>query len=448
MSPALLSAVYRFVAVYPEDATPSLVGREIIDCRFPVIAMGGNQREGQIGQDRNSKPLRIAYLALVEIDVANACSVHTRELAEHLAASGHEVMLIMPKPMHAQAWRGISHVWVRWWGFSQLRHLAFCVESAWRLILLHRRRSFDALYVREMPRHYPFLPALTQWLNLPLFVEVNGWLLEELRIEGVPAGALESAKRRQQALFQAAAGILVSTVGNADKVEAHYGIPRRQIVVQELGTNTEHFSPGDKPASRMALGLSPDWLIVLFAGSFNPHHDLGTLLEAFARMAAVEGRARLVLVGHGALWNSLRARREALGLADRVLMPGNVPYGRVTQYFRAADIGVLPLTASNVKQRNGAIALKLWDYMAAGLPVVVTDFPSTPSASLLADKAAVVPPEDPDAMAKAFADLLGSTSKRARLAEAGLNYVRQHRTWRQAAAETADFIAKRLHDSA
>src|SRR5207249_1647793 len=85
-----------------------------------------------------------------------------------------------------------------------------------------------------------------------------------------------------------------------------------------------------------------------------------------------------------------------------------------TQYFRAADIGVLPLTASNVKQRNGAIALKLWDYMAAGLPVVVTDFPSTPSASLLADKAAVVPPEDPDAMAKAFADLLGSTSERGR----------------------------------
>jgi hypothetical protein len=50
-------------------------------------------------------------------------------------------------------------------------------------------------------------------------------------------------------------------------------------------------------------------------------------------------------------------------------------------------------------------------------------------------------------MAKAFADLLGSTNKRARLAEAGLNYVRQHRTWRQAAAETADFISKRLTEA-
>jgi len=58
----------------------------------------------------------------------------------------------------------------------------------------------------------------------------------------------------------------------------------------------------------------------------------------------------------------------------------------------------------------------------------------------------VVPPEDPKAMAHAFRELLGNADKRARLAGAGLDYVRQHRTWPQAAADTADFIAKRLKD--
>ncbi len=111
------------------------------------------------------------------------------------------------------------------------------------------------------------------------------------------------------------------------------------------------------------------------------------------------------------------------------------------------DIGVLPLTAAKIRQQDGALASKLWDYMAAGLPVVVTDFPDTPSASLLADKAYVVPPEDPNAMAKAFMDLLGNVDKRARLAQAGLEYVRQHRTWRQAAVETVDFIARRLKEA-
>ena len=128
-------------------------------------------------------------------------------------------------------------------------------------------------------------------------------------------------------------------------------------------------------------------------------------------------------------------------------MPGFRPYEEIRFYFQAADIGVVPLTATNIMRRNGAVAAKLWDYMAAGLPVVVTDFPHTPSASLLADKAYVVPPEDPNAMARAFVDLFENVEKRARLAEAGLNYVRQHRTWRQAAAETADFIGKRLKET-
>ena len=128
-------------------------------------------------------------------------------------------------------------------------------------------------------------------------------------------------------------------------------------------------------------------------------------------------------------------------------MCGFRPYEEIPSYFQAADIGVAPLTASNIIRRNGAVTAKLWDYMAAGLAVVVTDFPHTLSASLLADKAYVVPPEDPHAMAEAFEKLLGDANERRRLAEAGLHYVRRHRTWRQAAEETVDFIAKRLSET-
>jgi len=151
-------------------------------------------------------------------------------------------------------------------------------------------------------------------------------------------------------------------------------------------------------------------------------------------------------VGHGHQWEAIRRSLASPGITGRVVMPGFRPYEEVRLDFQAADIGVVPLTAAKIRQQNGAFASKLWDYMAAGLPVVVTDFPYTPSASLLADKAYVVPPEDPNAMATAFVDLLGNADKRGRLAQAGLNYVRQHRTWRQAAAETADFVAKRLKE--
>ena len=62
--------------------------------------------------------MRIVYLALIEIDVANACLVHTREITEGLAALGHEVTVILPRPSRVQAWQGVRHVSVRWWGFE------------------------------------------------------------------------------------------------------------------------------------------------------------------------------------------------------------------------------------------------------------------------------------------------------------------------------------------
>ena len=390
--------------------------------------------------------MRIVYLALIEIDVANACLVHTREISEGLAGLGHDVTVILPRPVRMQGWQGVRHVWVRWWGFDRRRQWAFFVESTWRLWRLHRRQRFDLLYVREMARH-PFLPGLVRLLGLPLFVEVNGWLLDDLRLLGASRRELWAAERSQRNLFTAAVGILASTVGNAEKIVMDYGITRQRVHVQELGTNTAHFTPGDRRRVRTDLDLPLDGQIILFAGSFHPHHDLSTLVSAFAQLVA-EGfeTARLLLVGHGHQWEAIRRSLASSGITGRVSMPGFRLYEEIRFYFQAADIGVVPLTAANITRRNGAIAAKLWDYMAAGLPVVVTDLPHTPSASLLADKAYVVPPEDPTAMARAFVDLLGNADKRGRLGEAGLDYVRQHRTWRQAAAETADFVAERLKE--
>jgi glycosyltransferase involved in cell wall biosynthesis len=389
--------------------------------------------------------VRIACLALIEIDVANACLVHTREIAEGLAALGHEVTLILPRPLRMQAWHGVRHVWVRWWGFDRLRQWAFFVESAWHLWRLHRRRRFDLLYAREMARP-PFLSGLVRLLRLPLFIEVNGWVLDDLRLLGAPRRELRAAERSQRNLFTAAIGILASTVGNAEKIVVEYGIPRQRVHVQELGTNTGHFTPGDRQRVRTDLGLPLNGEIILFAGSFHPHHDLSTLVSAFDQLVA-QGfeKVRLVLVGDGQQWQSIRQLVDSSGITERVITVHSRPYETIASYFQAADIGVLPLTAAKITQQHGALASKLWDYMAAGLPVVVTDFSHTPSASLLADKAYLVPPEDPNAMAAAFLDLLRDMDKRTRLAEAGLQYVRQHRTWRQAAAETADFIVKRLN---
>src|SRR2546422_4333805 len=117
--------------------------------------------------------MRIAYLALIEIDVAGACLVHAREIAEGLAGLGHEMTMILPRPLRTQSWRGVRHVWVRWWGFDRLKQWAFFVESAWHLWRLHRQRRFDLLFVGGKGR-YPFPPKFVWGVGVPVFLGGKG----------------------------------------------------------------------------------------------------------------------------------------------------------------------------------------------------------------------------------------------------------------------------------
>jgi PAS domain S-box-containing protein len=426
-----------------KDGQPVCVQGALLD----ITAIKERELALRYQPPRAAKGLHIAYLAFIELDVANACLIHTREISEQLALLGHDVTLILPNPLRSQRWNGVTHVWVRWWGFDRLRQLTFYLESFWHLVRLHRERRFDALYMRELLQH-PFFPWLLRRLGIPYFVEVNGWTLDDMRFLGASEAELRTAWRSQWKLLAPAAGVIVSTAGNATKVVRYYGIPAKRVFVQELGTNLQLFTPEDKRWARQSLGLPLDAQIILFAGSFHPHHDLRTVVDAFAQLAGEDKRLLLLLLGYGATWDDIQKQCRSAGIADQVVLPGSRPYEEMPQYFQTADIAVLPLSQTNIRQRNGCITLKLWDYMAAGLPVLVTDLPHTPSAVLLKEKAYRVQPEDSRAMAAGLRDLLAHRDLRARLGAAGLDYVRKHRTWRHAADETIQFMQARLAEVA
>jgi glycosyltransferase involved in cell wall biosynthesis len=389
--------------------------------------------------------MRIAYFAFVEIDVPNAALVHTREIAEQMAALGCNIDLFLPKPLTEQSWSNVSHRWIRWWGFDRPKKLAFFLESACRIFSAHRKHSYDLLYVREMERN-PFLIPLLRLTHLPMFIEVNGWLLDDLSISGASTSHLAAAKAHQQEIFRSATGIIVSASGNAKTLATYYDIPENHIYVQELGANPHHFCSLDKIKARLELKLPLDDTIILFAGSFHPHHSLRILIESFGLVLKEYPQSHLVLVGTGAQLEHVKQIVKKQRIQDHVTLPGARGYEEIPIWFQAADIGVLPLTSEKIRRQQGCMALKLWEYMAAGLPVVATDLPTTPTAKLLADKALLVPPDEPLAMSNALSSLLQDTKLRQDLSTAGRNYVLQHRSWRRAAKDTLAFLTKRLED--
>ena len=94
--------------------------------------------------------MRIAYFALIELDVPNACLIHSREIAEQMVQLGHEVDMFLPLPLEQQRWSGIKHHWIHFWGFDVLRRLCFLIESCIRLWWENRKNPFDCIYLREM----------------------------------------------------------------------------------------------------------------------------------------------------------------------------------------------------------------------------------------------------------------------------------------------------------
>ncbi len=141
------------------------------------------------------------------------------------------------------------------------------------------------------------------------------------------------------------------------------------------------------------------------------------LLAALARLPA--GLAwRFRHVGAGDQLPGLRARAEALGLADRITWRGALAQADVIAEYQAADLFVLPSKIAADGDRDG-LPNVLMEAQALGLACLSTAVSAIPELILDGETGVLVPPGDPDALAGALVALITEPARRARLADAG-----------------------------
>ena len=122
---------------------------------------------------------------------------------------------------------------------------------------------------------------------------------------------------------------------------------------------------------RIALGIAAADRIVLYQGGMSPGRGLSQLI-ASARYFS-DG-VKLVLLGGGMSEPALRRATREAGLEDRVLFARTVPQSELHEWTMSADLGVLILEPINLSKRL-ALANKIFEYMAAGIPILTTDLP-------------------------------------------------------------------------
>jgi glycosyltransferase involved in cell wall biosynthesis len=150
--------------------------------------------------------------------------------------------------------------------------------------------------------------------------------------------------------------------------------PRQAHRVRQVsgGVDIDWFSPGDGvPAARSRLGLSDKAPLLLTVRRLVPRMGLEELLHAVAELRASR-EMRLALVGGGMLDAKLRRLSADLGLDDCVLFVGSVADEELRDWYRAADLFVLPTLADE------GFGMVTAEALASGTPVVGTRVGATP----------------------------------------------------------------------
>lgn len=272
-------------------------------------------------------------------------------------------------------------------------------------------------------RHAFFLCAtafLAQRRGVPLVVEVNELAGDE-RVRADP-WLLPLARLADRLTFQRASLIVVVSPHLARRIAGLGIAPEKILVLPNAVSAASLDTPADGAAIRARNGCA-DAVVIGFVGWFVAWHRLDVLLTQFATLAAEHPQLRLLLIGDGPLRENLTTRAAALGVSERVILPGAVPHAEIPAHLAAMDIVVVP------HSNEYRSPIKLFEAMARARPVVA---PRTePIAAVITDgvNGLLFDPGNPASLCAALQRLIASPALRAQLGAAARASIREKHTW-------------------
>ncbi len=367
--------------------------------------------------------MRIAYLCVdpgVPVFGRKGSSVHVQEMLRALRRLGHEPALYCARvggeppadladvPVVERRIRGAA-------GAERERDTA---DAAAELALAAVADGCDLVY----ERYALFSEAaavVARTADVPSVLEVNAPLVDEQARHRVLDDRAGAERATRVSLRAASTAVCVSEP--VERWAREQGAPR--TVVLPNGVDVERFAPAEH--------VSTDRPTVVFVGTLKPWHGVDRLLEAAAGLPL-----RLLVVGDGPEGAALREQAGRLGLDAE--FTGAVEPAAIPSLLARADLAAAPYPGG---EEDYFSPLKVFEYLAAGLPVVASATGQLPA--LLRDgvTGVLVPPGDVGALRAALAELAADPPARRRMgAAARAEAVREH-DWRRVAQAALDAAA-------
>ena len=370
--------------------------------------------------------MRAAYVCAdpgVPVFGRKGASIHVQEVVRTLNRRGIVVTLIAPS-LGGERPAGLEAVKVRRLpdlppGDAGARERGLLAANHDLHVALAEEGPFDLIYERHSLWSFAAMEYARD-VAAPGVLEVNAPLIEEQAKHRslIDRAAAERAAGRA---FGAATAIVAVSNEVAKSLERQCMVARCRVTVIPNGVNPQRFHVGVMPA----LPAAPGSFTVGFLGTLKPWHGLPVLADAVTALHRSAPKVRLLIVGDGPERASLETDLAARGLRDAARFTGSVAPEEVPGLLASMDVGVAPY-------REGDFyfsPLKVYEYMAAGLPVVASGIGQLSTLIRDGSTGILCPPGDVRALAAALDRLRTDPALRRRLGAAAREYVVRHHTW-------------------
>ncbi|HLP29681.1 MAG TPA: glycosyltransferase [Candidatus Didemnitutus sp.] len=218
--------------------------------------------------------------------------------------------------------------------------------------------------------------SLSKTLNVPLLYDMREFYfaLGPLAGKGFKQKILASHERR---LLHDVDDVIVSGELDADIVQEHFALAKRPVVLLNTPpfkerTSSPLRSPLPLPISHSNnLPISHSITLAGYQGVIHHGRGLAPFMKAMTQMPSVH----LVVVGDGPAQPELAKLSMDLGVAERVTWYGSVPYDELHALTCGFDVGLCLIEPVSMSYEY-ALPNKLFEYMMAGVPSLVTDLPA------------------------------------------------------------------------
>lgn len=376
---------------------------------------------------------------------------YSGEMAQWLAAQGHEVHVIAGTPHYpswrreagysrwrfqAEQWQGVTihrvpHFVPSYGHINAIRRLliegTFMLSGLLRLAALKlRRHTFDVSIAVCPSLFAAFITGCNRLISgTPWVLHVQDFQVDAaMRLKLMKAKRLGTLMLKLEAALLKAAQKVSSITPAMCQRSIEKGVPAKRVCLVPNWSDLSAIYPSPRDnAFRQRLGIAADETLVMYAGAMGAKQGLELVLNAAQRLEKPQ-KIRFVMMGEGHEWVRLSKLAREMGLSRMTFLPLQ-PLSELNAMLAAADIHLV------VQKREAAdivMPSKLTNILAAGRPAIATADPGTAlhDAISVSEAGLIVEPENVDALATAIDQLAADHDLRQTMGLRARDYADQY----------------------